>query len=70
MTFVKTCTAFAPSERAASSSSCSRSSSTGCTVRTTNGSPMKISATSTPAGVNATLMPRSASGAPSQPFGA
>ena len=33
------------------------SSSTGCTVRTTNGRPMNVSATSTPSGVNATLMP-------------
>ena len=44
--------------------------STGCTVRTTNGRPMKISATTTPSGVKATLMPSGASGAPSQPFGA
>ena len=30
---------------------------TGCSVRTTNGSPMKISAIVMPSGVNATLMP-------------
>ncbi len=36
---------------AASSSSCSNSSSTGCTVRTTKGRPMKISATTMPLGV-------------------
>ena len=36
---------------AASSSSGSSSCSTGCTVRTTNGSPMKVSATITPSGV-------------------
>ena len=60
----------APSEAAASSSSFSRSSSTGCTVRTTNGRPMKTSATKMPSGVNATLMPSGASRPPSQPFSA
>ena len=35
--------------------------STGCTVRTTNGRPTKISATTTPSGVKATLMPSGAS---------
>ena len=30
---------------------------TGCTVRTTKGRPMNVSATNTPSGVNATLMP-------------
>ena len=39
-------------------------------VRTTNGRPMKVSATTIPSGVNATLMPSGASGAPIQPFGA
>ena len=38
------------------------SSSTGCTVRTTNGRPTNVSATTTPSGVNATLMPSAASG--------
>ena len=42
---------------AASSTSGSRSSMTGCSVRTTNGRPMKISAIVTPSGVNATLIP-------------
>jgi hypothetical protein len=69
-TLQKACRRDAPSEAAASSSSLSRSSSTGCTVRTTNGRPMKISAISTPSGVNAALMPSAASGAPSQPLGA
>ena len=49
--------ALAPRLAAASSTSRSRSSSTGCTVRTTNGRPMKISATTMPSGVKATLMP-------------
>ena len=44
--------------------------STGCTVRTTNGSPMKTSAMKMPSGVNATLMPSGASRLPSQPFSA
>ena len=43
---------------------------TGCSVRTTNGSPMKTSATVMPSGVNATLIPYFSSGAPSHPFGA
>ena len=41
----------APSVAAASSSSRLRSSSTGCTVRTTKGRPMNTSATNTPTGV-------------------
>jgi len=41
----------APSVAAASSSAGSRSASTGCTVRTTKGRPMKVSATTTPSGV-------------------
>ena len=63
-------TRLAPRLVAASSTSASRSSMTGCSVRTTNGRPMKISAMVTPSGVNATLMPYGSSGAPSQPFGA
>ena len=47
----------APSERAASSISRSSSSSTGCTVRTTNGSVTKSSARKIAVRVNATLMP-------------
>ena len=66
----KVCSRFAPSEAAASSSSRSASSSTGCTVRTTKGKPMKISAITTPSGVKATRMPTSSSAAPSQPLGA
>ena len=45
------CSRVAPSVAAASSTSRSRSWSTGCTVRTTNGRPMKVSATTTPSGV-------------------
>ena len=51
------CSRVAPRLAAASSNSTSRSSSTGCTVRTMNGTPMKTRATSTPSGVKATLMP-------------
>ena len=40
---------------------------TGCTVRTTNGNPMKTSATMTPSGVNATLTPSGASRLPIEP---
>lgn len=59
----------APRLAAASSSSRSTSSSTGCTVRTTNGTPMKISATTMPSGVNATFRSNQrCSGAPSQPL--
>ena len=60
----------APRLVAASSTSTSRSSITGCSVRTTNGSPMKTSATVMPSGVNATLMPWASSGLPIHPFGA
>ena len=70
ITLVMICQRFAPSVAAASSSSASRSSSTGCTVRTTNGRPMKISAIRMPSGVNATLMPNGTSRPPSQPFSA
>ena len=45
------CQRLAPSVAAASSSSCSNSSSTGCTVRTTKGRPMKMSAMTMPLGV-------------------
>ena len=62
------CQRLAPKLAAASSISTSRSISTGCTVRTTKGMPMKTIAMKMPIGVNATLMPSSASGAPSQPF--
>ncbi len=44
----KVCQRPAPRLAAASSTSGSRSASTGCTVRTTNGRPMKVSATTTP----------------------
>ena len=47
----------APSERAASSISRSSSSSTGCTVRTTNGSVTNSSARKIAVRVNATLTP-------------
>src|SRR5258708_11470450 len=60
----------APRHAAASSCSRSKSSSTGCTVRTTNGKPINVSATSTPSGVNATLSPSGARNWPIQPLGA
>ena len=44
-----------------------QSSSTGCTVRTTKGKPDEREHDDTPSGVNATLRPSAASGAPSQP---
>jgi hypothetical protein len=53
-TRLNVCHPDAPSDRAASSISSSRSWSTGCTVRTTNGRPMNVRATITPSGVNAT----------------
>ena len=53
----KSSSSHAPSERAASSISVSSSSSTGCTVRTTNGSVTKSSASTIAVRVNATLMP-------------
>ena len=53
----KTVSSRAPSERAASSISRSSSCSTGCTVRTTNGSVTKSSARKIAVRVNATLMP-------------
>ncbi len=64
------CQRVAPRLAAASSSSASRSSSTGCTVRTTNGRPMKVSATTMPSGVNATFNPSGSSRDPIQPLGA
>ncbi|MNW67726.1 hypothetical protein D3C74_463590 [compost metagenome] len=58
----------APSVAEASSISRSRSSSTGCTVRTTNGIPINISASVIPSGVNATFSPSGSSREPIQPF--
>ena len=49
----KVCHRVAPRLAAASSSSGSSPRSTGCTVRTTNGRPMKVSAITTPNGVKA-----------------
>ena len=60
----------APSSAAASSNSGSRSASTGCTVRTTKGRPMKRRAMNTPAGVKASFTPNSAAARPARPFGA
>jgi len=66
----KVCAREAPRLIAASSTSASRSCSTGSTVRTTKGRPMKVSASTTPAGVKATLMPSGSSQRPTQPLGA
>ena len=55
MTRVKVWRRVAPRIAAASSTSWCRSSSTGWSVRTTNGRPMKVSATQTPTGVKLTL---------------
>ena len=66
----KVCQRPAPRLAAASSTSGSRSSRTGCSVRTTNGRPMNVSATTTPSGVKATLIPSGASQRPIQPLGA
>ena len=60
----------APSVAAASSTSRLRSWITGCTVRTTNGRPMKVSATTTPSGEKATLIPSGSRNWPIQPLGA
>ena len=68
MTRQKVCQRRAPSVAAASSTSGSRSCSTGSTVRTTNGRPMKISATTMPSGVNATLKPSGSRNWPTQPL--
>jgi len=64
----KVCQREAPRLAAASSNSLSRSWSTGWTVRTTNGRPMKVSATITPSGVKATWMPSGSSRRPIQPL--
>jgi hypothetical protein len=50
MILVMVCQRFAPSAEAASSSSVSISLKTGCTVRTTNGKPIKINARVIPIG--------------------
>ena len=50
ITRVKVCRRDAPSVSAASSASRDTSAKTGSTVRTTNGRPMKVSATTIPAG--------------------
>ena len=60
------CPRDAPRLAAASSTSSSMSCRTGCTVRTTNGRPMKVSATKTPSGELATWMPCGSSQRPSQ----
>ncbi len=65
ITFVNVCRREAPSVAAASSTSFCRSSSTGCSVRTTKGNPMNVSATNTPIGVKLTLNGRCD---PIQPF--
>ncbi len=54
----------APRLAAASSTSGSRLSSTGWSVRTTKGSPMNVRATATPSGVKATLTPQRGEGLP------
>jgi hypothetical protein len=64
----KACQRRAPRVAAASSTSASRSWSTGSTVRTTNGRPMKIRAMTIPSGVNATLTPCGSRNWPSQPL--
>jgi hypothetical protein len=64
------CRRVAPSVAEASSTSRSRSCNTGCTVRTTNGRPMKIRATKMPSGVKAILMSHGARRPPIQPFSA
>ena len=68
MTRRKVCQRPAPRRRGGLLQLGLESSSTGCTVRTTNGRPMKVSATTTPSGVKATLMPSGSSGCPIQPF--
>ena len=69
ITRTNVCHSEAPSVAAACSTSRSSSSSTGCSVRITNGSPMKMSATTTPNGLNATWIPSGCNTRPSQPFG-
>jgi|GEM_PF-3016020 hypothetical protein len=68
ITLLKVCQRDAPRHAAASSSSFSISCSTGCTVRTTKGRPMKISATTMPAGRNASTMPSGSRYCPTQPL--
>ena len=68
MTWRNVCQRVAPRQAAASSSSFSASCSTGCTVRTTKGSPMKMSATTMPAGLNASSSPSGSSQRPTQPL--
>ena len=57
MMLKKVRTWLAPSVAAASSTSRSRFSSTGCRVRTAKGIPTNVSAMITPSGVNAPLIP-------------
>ena len=68
ITRAKVCQRVAPRQVAASSSSFSASSSTGCTVRTTKGRPMKISAITTPLGLKASWMPSGSRYWPIQPL--
>jgi len=60
----------APRVSAARSTSRSRSPSTGCSVRTTNGRLTNASATTMPSGVYATRIPSGSSSCPIQPLGA
>ena len=68
MTRVKVCQRLAPRQLAASSSSRSASSSTGWTVRTTKGRPMKIRAMTTPLRLKASWMPCGSRSWPIQPL--
>src|SRR5450631_2554225 len=70
MTRAKVCHSDAPSVAAACSTSLSNSSNTGCKVLTTNGKPMKMSAMTTPKGVNATWIPSGCNPRPNHPLGA
>src|SRR5579875_1502040 len=63
------CQRLAPSVAAASSNSGSNSSSTGCTVRTTNGKPVKISTNTMPNREYAPAMPSGTRYRPNQPLG-
>ena len=62
------CQRVAPRLAAASSDSRSISSIAGCSVRTTNGRPMNVSAIMMPSGVNATWIPSGSRYWPIQPF--
>src|SRR6185369_3997915 len=62
------CQRVAPRLAAASSDSRSISSIAGCKVRTTNGSPMNVSAMMIPSGENAVLIPSGSRYCPIQPF--